>query len=329
MGDIYLKMGKFDKAIANYKMAVDIKLDFNSNWKIAYLFALDEDFFEAIKWIDRYMSSSKTHRNLITGHLYKGFQYAWLGKIDKSFIELNKSQEFSKEDSWYKSFVQYIKGHVYFDSGEFDNSATCFQEWYRLVLFSQFKQNFPVFKILNFCDVGLIDLQQGRIDSAKHKLSLAQAMLPEIIEANKAWATRVVTYFQGEVLLAEGSVEDAIAVYKKFMRSSPDRFTISPVLYHNTPFITDGLARVYQHKGDITSAITEYETLIGSDLKSRHLLVHPKLHYRLAKLYEEKGWSDKAIKEYEKFLEIWKDADDDLPQKIDARARLADLKGEH
>ncbi|UCE08125.1 MAG: protein kinase, partial [bacterium] len=137
LGDIYLRMGKFDKAIANYKMAIDIKPDFDSNRKIAYLFALNEDFFEAIKWIDRYMSSSKTHRALITGHLYKGFQYAWLGKIDMSFIELNKSQEFSKEDFWFRSFVEYIKGHVYFDRGAFENSRKCFQEWYRLVLYSQ------------------------------------------------------------------------------------------------------------------------------------------------------------------------------------------------
>jgi len=48
----------------------------------------------------------------------------------------------------------------------------------------------------------------------------------------------------------------------------------------------------------------------------------------LAKLYEEKGMKDKAIERYEKFLDIWKDADEDLPEPHDARARLAKLKGE-
>jgi hypothetical protein len=54
-------------------------------------------------------------------------------------------------------------------------------------------------------------------------------------------------------------------------------------------------------------------------------LIHPKYHYRLTKLYEEKGWSGKAIEQYEKFLEIWKDADEDLPELIDAKERLAKL----
>jgi hypothetical protein len=36
---------------------------------------------------------------------------------------------------------------------------------------------------------------------------------------------------------------------------------------------------------------------------------------------------DKAIERYEKFLGFWKDADEDLPEKQDAKVRLARLKG--
>jgi tetratricopeptide (TPR) repeat protein len=180
---------------------------------------------------------------------------------------------------------------------------------------------------LNICDLGFVDLQQGRIDSARHKLSLVESLLPDIIDANQAWATRIYQRFQSEVLLADGAFDDAIAVYKKFMRSSHDAFNISAVLYHNTPFITDGLARAYQHKGDITKAIAEYERLIGSELINVHSLIHPKLHYRLAKLYQEKGEREKAINEYEKFLDLWREADEDLPELIDAKKRFEKLKG--
>jgi hypothetical protein len=48
----------------------------------------------------------------------------------------------------------------------------------------------------------------------------------------------------------------------------------------------------------------------------------------LAKLYEKKNWEGKAIEHYERFLELWKDADEGLPKLEDAKKRLANLKSE-
>ena len=49
-------------------------------------------------------------------------------------------------------------------------------------------------------------------------------------------------------------------------------------------------------------------------------------HYRLGKLYEKKGNNEQALKYYQDFLNIWKDADEDLPELIDAKSRLLKLK---
>ena len=99
--------------------------------------------------------------------------------------------------------------------------------------------------------------------------------------------------------------------------SNPDSFTPENV----KAFPEQAIA------ADLDKAITEYERLIHADpFKRSCLLVHPKYHYRLAKLYQEKGETEKAIKEYETFLDIWKDADEDLPELIDARERYAKLK---
>ena len=100
--------------------------------------------------------------------------------------------------------------------------------------------------------------------------------------------------------------------------------------YYGFPFmyasIKDVLARAYVKKGEFDKAIAEYERLITFDPNNKDQRnIHPKYHYRLAKLYEEKGWKSKAIKQYEKFLEIWKDADEDLLELIDAKARYAKL----
>ncbi len=50
--------------------------------------------------------------------------------------------------------------------------------------------------------------------------------------------------------------------------------------------------------------------------------------YILGKIFEQKGWQGKAIESYEKFLELWKDTDPDLPEVEDARKRLAVTGGE-
>ena len=51
----------------------------------------------------------------------------------------------------------------------------------------------------------------------------------------------------------------------------------------------------------------------------------PKSFYLLGKIYEKKGDTQLAIENYEKFLDLWKDADEDLPDLIDAKERLARL----
>jgi len=47
----------------------------------------------------------------------------------------------------------------------------------------------------------------------------------------------------------------------------------------------------------------------------------------LAKLYEGKRLTQKSIMEYEKFLEILKDADKNIPELIDAKKRYDKLVG--
>jgi tetratricopeptide (TPR) repeat protein len=67
--------------------------------------------------------------------------------------------------------------------------------------------------------------------------------------------------------------------------------------------------------------------LITFDPKSKERrLIHPTYYFRLAKLYEEKGKLNKAIENYQKFLEIWKNADNELPEIVKAKNRLHNLK---
>ena len=56
-------------------------------------------------------------------------------------------------------------------------------------------------------------------------------------------------------------------------------------------------------------------------------MFYPKSFYLLVRIYESKGKKKLAMQNYEKLLELWKEADEDLPELIDAKARLERLRG--
>ncbi len=68
-------------------------------------------------------------------------------------------------------------------------------------------------------------------------------------------------------------------------------------------------------------AIKSYDGTYFSDFGQTVLA-----EYYLGQAYEGNGQTDKAISQYEKFLNIWKNADEGIPSVIDAKERLAKLK---
>ena len=78
----------------------------------------------------------------------------------------------------------------------------------------------------------------------------------------------------------------------------------------------------------------EYDQAVAEVKKSQSFydpewrgLAYPLGFHLRGKIYEKKGDKQRAIENMEKFLDLWKDADPDLPDLIDAKERLARLKG--
>ena len=86
------------------------------------------------------------------------------------------------------------------------------------------------------------------------------------------------------------------------------------------------IAQCYFEKGAFEEAIREVRNAQNYYGPS-HAFVYPTGFYLLGKIYEKKGDTQRAIQNTEKFLDLWKDADEDLPDLIDAKKRLARLRG--
>jgi len=335
MGEAYLMMGNLDEAIAKYTKAFELESEFwGPRLHIGYMYGLKEDYAEAKKWIDQEISAMLP-RNRRHGYFINGYLLYWLGNLDLALNQLDRVDELYREiesrnrnarTEWLRAWIAYEKGDLSLSRDYFDR---CYDS-YESKFFDTVDRRQLDYKHY----LGIIDLKEGRIDSARYRLEEIKKIIPTLEEGRDYRLRERETFYadllHGEILLAENSPDDAIAILEKKSPQDYRYYNIALLRLYifrsKLPVMEDVLARAYYLNGQIDRAIEEYEMLTTFDPnRASRDLIHPKYHYRLAKLYEEKGENQKAIQRYQKFLTIWKNADDDLPEKIDAQKRLANL----
>ncbi len=327
IAELYFRMGKLDESIAKYKEALKLKPDFlASNIGLIYLHALNEDYAEALRFVDQFTAIAPSVGAKGVGSYFKNFLLYWTGKRERALSEIKTLIGLAdmlgiKEAS---AGMNLLTGMIYLDLGEFGLSRTHIQKSYEITLSVAALNTADGKAILSF-SFGLLDLKEKRLDSASSRLAEVKSFLARVSPGYKTFISFLHDLLNAEILLAEGSVDKAIAVMEKAptLGSPP---VIQNIIAFNVPFLKDTLAQAYKAKGQIDKAIAEYERLMTvQPEQGRWTLIHPRYHYELGRLYGDRGLKDQARKQFQKFLEIWKDADPGLPEVEDAKKRLAGL----
>ncbi|MFX0198997.1 MAG: tetratricopeptide repeat protein, partial [Candidatus Hodarchaeota archaeon] len=132
-------------------------------------------------------------------------------------------------------------------------------------------------------------------------------------------------YLMGLIELESENQSQAIEYFSKALDLLPVEFRY-PQWNYELLFMKP-VAMLYFRSGDLEKAQVEFETIIN--LKSgrlHHGDIYAESFYMLGKIFEQKGWVGKAIENYEKFLSLWKDADQGIPELEDAKKRLSELR---
>jgi tetratricopeptide (TPR) repeat protein len=127
------------------------------------------------------------------------------------------------------------------------------------------------------------------------------------------WARYSAWQVEVEVALAENQPDVALAALDKMSQQGVYIGWRLHILHR------DALARAHSIAGDLDKAVEVHQEMLR--LYGGHALSW----YELGKLYEEMKRPDEAVETFTKFLEMWSEADEGLPELVDARARLAAL----
>jgi len=240
MAEIFLILGRFDEAIGKYSEAFVADPDIlTSSFSEAYIHALKEDYTTAIKRVDRFIFNSPSPGVAAQGHFWKGFYYYWLGSFDRSLVELEKAEDFAYQvnNKMWLGLIELLRGLIRLEGSEFDESRQHLENFYDSAPQTR-KSMEPDFRSVYYMMTGILDLSEGRIGSAKAKVEEMESILLDMNPGTRERTQYNYDFLNGEVLLAEKIVEEAIAAGEAIsppQHAHPERFSSSSLSQAGRP----------------------------------------------------------------------------------------------
>jgi serine/threonine protein kinase/tetratricopeptide (TPR) repeat protein len=330
-GAMYSMMGQLDRGAAKCKEALAIRPDFSYAFLIMMLnYAVREEFEECLKWADEYVSRASSAGLKSEAYCQRGYFRYWLGRYKEALADFALADKLAEEvENWINQANALDgEGVVYRAMGEFKLSRAAYESELR-ILSGGIRSQVPFYKAYMAWRLGALALDQGQVGQAKANISEMKALLPETEGKNKERIIVLLDLLQGETLLAQGDLDDALAFGQKACAPEASaKYTGYNWQFNaNLSSSLDLTARIFADKGDVAKAASEYERLLKMPFSYKSVfIVNPLYHRRLGVLYEKAGDAAKAKAQFERFLDLWKNADPGLSDVLDAKKRLAELE---
>lgn len=277
---------------------------------------------EAIAMFQRYVQLAPDEAN---AHDSLGMGYQWAGRYDEAVQEYERALALKAD--FYISIIHL--GNTRYQQGRYREALEQFQRYVAASLTVEERKR-------GLAGIAQVQWSHGRVAEAERVVRQALAGAPpnlsammvtldkvdlasaekyrQIIEGmhikdrGNRGNLRFLLYGEGRIELKKGRAAEAIEKFKEALRQR------APIW--NIDAMEDCLANAYLELGRHDEAIAEYERILKLNPN------YPRVHYHLAKAYAAKNQTDQAHAAYARFLEVWKDADSDIPEVVLARKVL-------
>ncbi len=149
----------------------------------------------------------------------------------------------------------------------------------------------------------------GRIEKSREMLALAQA-----VDAQQGFGENPENQFAAALLAAREGLDDEAIRQVRLADTGSCSICALPVL-----------GQIYDAAGQTDSVVAVYERYLETPwlyrVASTDWWALAGIYERLAGLYELRGDTDKALHYYNEFVELWKDADEELQPRVEAARR--------
>ena len=302
LGMTYARKSDFNNALKTYQKAIEIfpaSADIIEGIGETYIFS--NDYEKAEVEFKKLIENSHSPQDNRTGYQYLAVLFAYLGKYHETIqmvdqmikIDMQLNDKAALAASYAQKAFWLIAG-----KNNMAEAKKTINETNRLEKVADFNS----YRTLFDCYIMMGEFQNAALVAKEHLWHLG-SITDTIVSAYSHKSS--------------GEFDDAI---KDFQLASQQGW-----IFHYE------LGQLYLEKGQYENALESVQrmqrTYISYSDFALRPIQYPRSYYLLGKIYEKKGDSKLAIENYQKLLDLWKDANPDIPELIDTKNRLAKLKG--